>query len=161
MLQSTYYDSPAGLLKISGSEFGITSIQFVSSRLKLSDTIPPVFDHCLEQLEEYFAKKRTVFNTKISLQGTDFQKQVWTEMLKIPYGKTTSYLAIAQTLGDRKAVRAVGLAAKLNPIAIIVPCHRVIGLNGDLTGYAGGLDQKRNLLMLENPASFGKQQSLF
>ncbi len=163
MKQHTYFDSPIGGVKIVGTPAGISEISFVEQipPNEMDREIPSFLDECQAQLEEYFAKKRKKFTIKLNFQGSDFQIAVWKELLEIPYGFTTSYLAVSQKVGDRKAVRAVGQACGQNPIAIIAPCHRVIGLNGNLTGYAGGLDHKRDLLMLENPLAFGKQGSLF
>ncbi len=104
-----------------------------------------------KQLREYFLKQRTAFHLPLRFTGTDFQNRVWNELLHIPYGTTKTYLHIAQALGNRHATRAVGLANGKNPLSIIVPCHRVIGTNGKLTGYAGGLDKKSFLLELEQP----------
>jgi methylated-DNA-[protein]-cysteine S-methyltransferase len=103
-----------------------------------------------KQLDEYFNKKRKVFNLPLTLHGTDFQKKVWNELLNIPYGKTCSYGELAAITGNSKASRAVGMANNRNPIVIIIPCHRVIGHDGSLTGYAGGLELKRELLELES-----------
>lgn len=114
------------------------------------------------QLDLYFKRQLQEFDLKLDWGGaTEFNISVWKELLKIPYGHTTSYSAIAETLKNPKAVRAVGLANRNNPIAIIVPCHRVIGKSGDLQGYFYGLDMKRRLLELENPMSFARQGSLF
>lgn len=110
------------------------------------------------QLEEYFAGERRVFQIALALQGTEFQRRVWAELERIPYGTTTSYGELARRLGDAKACRAVGLANGRNPVSIIVPCHRVIGANGDLTGYGGGIDNKRWLLRHEG--ALGGQQGL-
>ena len=112
----------------------------------------------VSQLREYFNGERTVFNLKLNLIGTDFQKRVWQALLDIPYAKTTSYLQLSKTLGDVKAIRAVAAANGKNPLWIVVPCHRVIGSDGSLTGYAGGLHRKKWLLEHESPV---KQQSLF
>jgi len=101
------------------------------------------------QLQEYFAGKRKVFDLELAPSGTDFQKKVWQALLKIPYGKTATYKEIAAAIGHPKAARAVGMACNKNPIAIIIPCHRVVGSNGSLTGYAGGLEMKKRLLELE------------
>jgi len=103
-----------------------------------------------KQLDEYFNKKRKFFNLPLTLYGTDFQKKVWNELLNIPYGKTCSYGELAAIIGNSKASRAVGMANNRNPVVIIIPCHRVIGHDGSLTGYAGGLELKRELLELEN-----------
>jgi len=101
------------------------------------------------QLEEYFKGERQTFDIRLSAQGTDFQKTVWKELQKIPYGKTATYKDIAKNIGNKNASRAVGMANNKNPIAIIIPCHRVIGSNGNLTGYAGGINIKKYLLDLE------------
>ena len=115
-----------------------------------------------KQLVEYFNRKRTQFDLPLDFsEKSDFMIQVWEALKEIPYGTTTSYSSIAHKIGNPKSVRAVGLANKHNPIAIIVPCHRVIGKSGDLTGYFYGLETKRELLELENPHSFSKQGSLF
>lgn len=102
------------------------------------------------QLEEYFAGKRKTFDLPLKLDGTEFQKRVWQELLKIPYGKTISYKELAKAVGNEKACRAVGMANNKNKIMIVIPCHRVVGSNGDLTGYAGGLDIKKQLIDLES-----------
>lgn len=106
----------------------------------------PIFEEAIKQLSDYFSGKRNTFDIPIKMVGSDFQKQVWQELLKIPYGCTTSYGEIAARISNPSASRAVGLANGNNPIGIIVPCHRVIGANGSLTGYAGGMDRKRFLL---------------
>jgi methylated-DNA-[protein]-cysteine S-methyltransferase len=110
------------------------------------------------QLNDYFDRKRSTFDFKINPQGTDFQQKVWQELLNIPFGKTMSYLDLSKKLGDVKAIRAVASANGKNPLWIVVPCHRVIGSNGSLTGYAGGLWRKKWLLEHESP---NQQQSLF
>ena len=112
------------------------------------------------QLDEYFAKERTTFDLPLLFVGSDFQKTVWEKLLTIPYGKTTSYLELSRALGDEKAIRAVATANGANAISIIVPCHRVIGSDGSLTGYAGGLNAKQKLLQLEG-MNFGEQLELF
>jgi len=145
MTQSAWFDSPIGLLKITGSvSEGVTEIKYHRELPPhaVRGNVPPCLDECFAQLEEYFAKKRTFFTVKTTFRAT-------------------SYLKIALKIGDRKAVRAVGGACNQNPIPIIAPCHRVIGISGDLTGYNGGIEIKKDLLMLENPMSFGKQVSLF
>lgn len=114
------------------------------------------------QLREYFAGEPQVFDLQLDWAGaTEFHRGVWGELVKIPYGRTVSYQYIAERLGDKNAIRAVGQANRRNPIAIVVPCHRVIAKSGDLRGYFYGLDFKRRLLALENPRSFGEQGSLF
>lgn len=113
------------------------------------------FEDVVEQLEEYFARKRTVFTVPIAPAGTTFQQRVWTELRTIPYGETRSYGQLADAIGNRLAMRAVGAANGRNPISIIVPCHRVIGSDGTLIGYGGGLERKRFLLDLERGTSPG------
>lgn len=109
----------------------------------------PVIKEAFGQLSEYFSGNRKTFNLPLLLKGTDFQKQVWQALLKIPFGETRSYKQIAEAIGNPKAVRAVGMANNKNPLLIVVPCHRVIGANGKLVGYAVGLDKKEYLLRLE------------
>lgn len=113
------------------------------------------------QLAEYFMKQRTSFELPILMVGTEFQKKVWNELLKIPYGTTESYLGVAQRIGNPKAVRAVAAANGANALSIIIPCHRVVGSQGQLVGYAGGLESKQNLLRLENPEYYSQQLELF
>ena len=108
-----------------------------------------VIQNTIKQLEEYFAGKRTEFDIPLLFAGTEFQQRVWNELQKIPFGKTETYLGLSQKLGDEKAIRAVASANGANSISIIVPCHRIIGSNGNLTGYAGGLNAKKKLLELE------------
>lgn len=120
---------------------------------------PTPFTEVIRQLEEYFAGHRTEFNLPITLAGTPFQRTVWTALREIPYGETASYGQLAERIGRRGAARAVGLAVGRNPIGIIVPCHRVVGATGDLTGYAGGLERKQHLLDFEwhSPARTGSR----
>jgi methylated-DNA-[protein]-cysteine S-methyltransferase len=155
--QIAYYKTPIGTAKIVGNEFGISSITVLDDEIETTE-IPLPLKKCVQQLEEYFKGKRTVFDIKLNPQGTDFQKKVWNELLNIPYGKTRTYLEQTKKLGDIKAIRAVASANGKNPIWIIIPCHRVIGSNGSLTGYAGGIWRKKWLLEHENPV---KQQTLF
>jgi len=154
----TYYKTPIGMARIVGDSSGISSITVIDSDEKSSTDIPKNLQDCVTQLEEYFQKKRTNFNLKLNPQGTEFQKQVWQSLQQIPYGTTRSYQKQSIALGDVKAIRAVASANGKNPLWIVVPCHRVIGSNGSLTGYAGGLWRKRWLLEHENPP---EQQSLF
>jgi len=121
-----------------------------ATRLRSND---PYLFQTFNQLQEYFSRTRKVFDLPIDLEGTDFQTKVWNEVKKIPYGKTRSYKYIAEKLGNVKSIRAVGRANAQNPIPIIIPCHRVIGSNGTLTGYAGGLDVKEKLLEIEGSRS--------
>ena len=149
---------PLGFTKISGDEDGITSVTVLNSEEKITDIIPEVLEDCVEQLNDYFEVTRQQFSLKLNPEGTPFQKQVWKFLEQIPYGKTISYLELSKQLGDVKAIRAVANANGKNPIWIIIPCHRVIGSNGSLTGYAGGLHRKQWLLEHENPTN---QTSLF
>ena len=141
-----------------GDEFGITSISILNSKAFASDIIPHTLKDCATQLKEYFDGSRTHFELKINPKGTDFQKMVWQELLKVPYGKTESYMEISKRIGNTKAIRAVAGANGKNPLWIIIPCHRIIGSDGSLTGYAGGLRRKQWLLNHESPF---KQQELF
>lgn len=111
----------------------------------------PVVQQTIKELEEYFAGNRKVFTVPLDLRGTEFQKKVWEALREIPYGETRSYKEIAEKIGNPKASRAVGMANHRNPIGIVVPCHRVVGANGKLTGYAGGIPMKQALLELEKP----------
>ena len=147
-LYKAYYNSPCGLLEVCANEVGITSILFVKKKQGKEKSNGLVAD-CILELEEYFNKKRKTFSVPLDLIGTDFQKRVWNELLNIPFGKTISYMQMAINLGDKKCIRAAGTANGRNPVSIIVPCHRVIGSNGDLVGYGGGMDKKKFLLELE------------
>lgn len=157
-MEKVVINSPLGFVLIEGNEGGISKISVTSDVTVLSKTIPVLFDEVVKQLDEYFEGKRTDFQFKMNPKGTDFQKKVWEELLKIPFGKTASYQEVTNNLGDPKAIRAVANANGKNPLWIVVPCHRVIGSDGSLTGYAGGLWRKKWLLEHENPV---KQQSLF
>jgi methylated-DNA-[protein]-cysteine S-methyltransferase len=152
----TYIDSPAGELEIIGTDEAINAVNFVkSTRQTASESLPAIFEECIAQLNEYFEGKRRIFDFRIEQEGTDFQKRVWSELLKIPFGKTISYLELARRLGDEKVIRAAGSANGKNQLGIIVPCHRVIGADGKLVGYAGGLDKKRWLLDHEDRLANG------
>ncbi|WP_281988648.1 methylated-DNA--[protein]-cysteine S-methyltransferase [Aquimarina aggregata] len=156
----TCIETPLGTAIISGDENGITSVSVTKEpKTKPSqDNIPVYLKEAVLQLQEYFNGERDVFDLKLNPSGTEFQKKVWDELLKIPFGKTVSYLDIAKRLGDPKCIRAAATANGKNPLWIVIPCHRVIGSDGSLTGYAGGLWRKKWLLDHENPV---KQQSLF
>lgn len=143
------YHSPIGLIEITGSDSGISSLLFVD-REESSTVVPACLQDCVQQLDEYFKGQRNEFKLTLDLHGTSFQKRVWQALMTIPFGKTVSYLDIALALGDRKVIRAVGGANSKNPICIIVPCHRVIGSNGSLIGYGGGLWRKEWLLKFES-----------
>jgi len=150
--------TPLGVAKICGDESGVFSVTILNEDEAVSDIIPEILQECVYQLQEYFNGEREQFNLKLNPQGTNFQKKVWEELQIIPFGKTVSYLELSKQLGNVKAIRAVANANGKNPLWIIVPCHRVIGSDGSLTGYAGGLHRKQWLLEHESPY---KQQSLF
>ena len=155
-LSYCYMASPVGQLKLVANEQALVAILWDNEnpkRVRLAELIEdvshPILLNTQQQLIEYFSGQRKVFDIPIDFEGTDFQKQVWSALLTIPYGETRSYKQIAQQLGNEKAVRAVGAANGKNPISIIAPCHRVIGAGGALVGFAGGLDKKEILLSLE------------
>lgn len=161
--KTIYCKTPIGIAKIIGDNNGIQSIavldEVVAVSLEETTTkVPKCLQDCCNQLEEYFVGSRTEFDLKLNPQGTDFQKKVWKELLKIPFNKRRTYLEQSKALGDVNAIRAVASANGKNPIWIVIPCHRVIGSDGSLTGYAGGIWRKKWLLDHENPV---KQQSLF
>lgn len=160
---TTSLETPIGLLCISGTDQGITEVKFCEEIETRDPTeqVPDCLQACVQQLEEYFAGTRKDFELTISPKGTAFQNQVWQQLQLIPYGKTDSYLAVARAVSGEKAIRAVGAANGRNPISIIVPCHRVIGSDGSLTGYAGGLWRKEWLLQHEGALKPASQFSLF
>jgi methylated-DNA-[protein]-cysteine S-methyltransferase len=157
MSETVYVQTAIGIAKIEGDETGISSIS-VLDHGTLSSTVPNHLKEAVEQLNDYFDGKRTVFTFKMNPKGTDFQRKVWISLQDIPFGKTRTYLEQAKILGDVKAIRAVAAANGKNPLWIVLPCHRVIGSDGSLTGYAGGLWRKKWLLEHENPST---QQILF
>ncbi len=148
MFYHTGYQSPFGMLKLSSNGQELTELSF-GTNLVASDETCDILKQTTKQLDEYFAGMRTQFEIPLSLAGTDFQVKVWKALLTIPFGETRSYSDLAMQIGNSKATRAVGMANNKNKIAIIIPCHRVIGKNGKLVGYAGGLDFKQKLLELE------------
>jgi len=146
--------SPIGPILLAGDEEGMKHVNFMKGKKKIEVSDDWVeneefFREISGQLEAYFSGKLKSFDVKLAAEGTEFQKSVWKALCEIPYGETRTYKDIAVSIGKPKAYRAVGLANNRNPIAIIVPCHRVIGTDGKLTGYAGGLDVKEFLLKLE------------
>ncbi|RLD30125.1 MAG: cysteine methyltransferase [Bacteroidetes bacterium] len=151
-------ETPLGIAKIVGDSNGISSVSILNSNEDVSIIIPEELQDCIYQLRDYFKGERENFSLKLNPQGTEFQKKVWRKLQTIHFGKTISYLELSKQLGDVKAIRAVANANGKNPLWIIIPCHRVIGSNGSLTGYAGGLHRKQWLLEHESPY---KQQSLF
>ena len=157
---TTYYHSPVGLLKISGTEDYISGVTFHDTSQKAEGAKkqqPAMLINCVEQLIQYFNGERRIFELPLHQQGTPFQQDVWSILAQIPYGKTISYLDLARKTGDTKATRAVANANGKNDIAIIIPCHRVIGSNKTLVGYAGGLWRKKWLLELEAKFAHGVQ----
>ncbi len=157
---STYYHSPVGLLKISGTDDYISEIIFHDTSQKpegKKKNFPPMLINCVEQLIQYFNGQRRQFELPLHQPGTPFQLGVWGELILIPFAKTISYMDLAKRIGDPKSTRAVANANGKNNIAIIIPCHRVIGSNRDLTGYAGGLWRKKWLLEHEAKVAYGVQ----
>ena len=150
-----YYESPIGLLEITGGMSGVESVSFVERRKRPNPerrprpAVPPPLEMCVDQLDEYFRGRRKTFELRLAPEGTDFQKRVWDALLDIPSGRTASYRDVAQKIGNVRATRAVGGANHSNPIVIIIPCHRVVGSDGRLTGYGGGLWRKEWLLAHE------------
>ena len=141
------YLSPLGPLRILGLASAVLEVKFYKAEIPGNDdSVPKMLLACRSQLDEYFRGKRKVFDLKLEPRGTAFQKKVWRQLLRIPYGETRSYKDIARDVGNSRAVRAVGMANARNPISIIIPCHRVIGIKGDLVGYGGELWRKQWLL---------------
>jgi len=158
MTVTTLFKTPLGTAEIAGNEEGISSIRILNEEMPENVEIPTVLIPAVEQLKAYFNGEIKEFNLKLNPKGTPFQRKVWNHLTQIPFGETQSYLELSQTLGDVKAIRAVAAANGKNPLWIVVPCHRVIGSDGSLTGYAGGLWRKKWLLDHEYPPV---QQSLF
>lgn len=156
-MKIAYFKTPLGTAKITGDAQGIASVS-IQEEGEITTKIPKELKQAIEQLQDYFEGKRTQFDFEIQPQGTEFQKKVWQALLEIPFGKTCSYMDLSKKLGDVKAIRAVAAANGKNPLWIVVPCHRVVGSDGSLTGYAGGLWRKKWLLEHESTA---KQHSLF
>ena len=159
-LHYTYYESPLGLQKIGGTEHYIGEVTFVDNPDQLTHGEPGITEimhQCTEQLIEFFHGSRRNFELPVHQEGTDFQKRVWGELLEIPYGKTISYMDLAKRLGDPNVIRAAASTNGKNNIAIIVPCHRVIGSDRSLVGYAGGMWRKKWLLQLEFKIAHGVQ----
>lgn len=157
-MEKAIINTPLGITEIQGDENGISKIYIRDEAVEITLKIPSELEKAAIQLQEYFEGKRTHFTFLLHPAGTEFQKKVWQELLNIPFGKTCSYLELSKKLGDVKAIRAVAAANGKNPLWIVVPCHRVIGADGSLTGYAGGLWRKKWLLEHENPSV---QKTLF
>ena len=148
-----YFESPLGKLLLAGNKL-LESLHFPLGKTRVEPEKDWIYSkekfmEALFQLEAYFKGELTRFDLELNVSGTDFQKKVWQELVKIPYGETISYAELAKRIGNPNASRAVGMANGKNPISIIVPCHRVIGKNGSLTGFGGGLEVKKNLLEFE------------
>jgi methylated-DNA-[protein]-cysteine S-methyltransferase len=151
---TAHYESPIGTIEIQGTEAGVSGLNFVDLKeektaRRMKDSPPGPVADALAQLEGYFHGDRTVFSVKLDLRGTDFQKKVWAKLLRVKFGQTTTYKALAEAVGNPASTRAVGGANHRNPVSIIVPCHRVVGSDGRLTGYGGGLWRKDWLLRHE------------
>jgi len=146
--------TPIGNIQLSIREECISELKFTQLQPE-GELLDPLLLEAKKQLEEYFLGQRKVFNLPIGLGGTDFQRKVWLAIGKIPFGQTITYAKLAEQLGNPAAIRAVGTAIGANPLLIILPCHRIIGSNGSLTGYAGGLEKKKALLQLEGRAVQG------
>lgn len=157
------YDSPLGKLLLAATKHGLCGLYFEAHKyfrgpqewVRNDDN--PHLKQATAQLDDYFAGRRTSFDLALDMRGTDFQQAVWRELMQLPFGSTTTYQDIAQRVGNPKAVRAAGTAIGRNPVSIIVPCHRVLGASGALSGYAGGLERKRYLLALEDRAGNRKR----
>jgi len=152
--RAVHYESPIGWIEIEGGAAGVAALNFVDARSagragRDRKPLPAPLARCLVQLDEYFRGVRTSFSVKLDLGGTEFQRRVWKELLAVPFGRTTTYKAVAAAIGQPEATRAVGGANHRNPVSIIVPCHRIVGSDGRLTGYGGGLWRKEWLLRHE------------
>ncbi|MGB0788497.1 MAG: methylated-DNA--[protein]-cysteine S-methyltransferase [Marinirhabdus sp.] len=158
-MHTAHLNTPLGTLQITGNAQGVASVVFVEVEVEVETPVVSAhIENAKQQLSEYFKGNRKNFQLKLNPQGTPFQKKVWEKLKKIPFGKTVSYLHIAHALGNPKVIRAAAAANGKNPISIIIPCHRVVGSDGSLTGYASGLHRKKWLLAHENPV---KQGALF
>ncbi|MDX1462779.1 MAG: methylated-DNA--[protein]-cysteine S-methyltransferase [Marinirhabdus sp.] len=156
MLETAHLDTPIGILQITGNIEGVQTIEFIENGTEPSKDLSENTILAISQLKSYFNKETTRFSFNMNPKGTEFQQKVWQELLQIPFGSTKSYQQIANALGDPKVIRAAASANGKNPIAIAIPCHRVIGSNGSLTGYAGGLYRKKWLLDHESGIIQGK-----
>lgn len=149
-----YYNSPIGYLEVVTSDTVLLKCNFIEREKTSSKNSPRIMNDALKQLESYFDGTLLEFSLNLELSGTDFQKEVWKKLQKIPFGRTITYKELADKVGKKKAIRAVGSANGRNPISIIIPCHRVIGSDGKLRGYGGGIEKKKWLLDFESKASF-------
>lgn len=149
----TTIETPVGYLELTSDQHFLLSVSFAENPGITTDFQPDILKESVQQITEFFEGTRKEFDLKLKPAGTDFQLKVWEEVKKVPFGKTVSYLDIAIKTGSKNNTRAVGLANGKNPIPIIIPCHRIIGTNGKLTGYAGGLERKKWLLQHESQFS--------
>lgn len=156
MKRIAIYHSPVGDMQLEYENGAVTALKAVKADVQPEGAPDALAETVFRQLDEYFAGTRTAFDFPCAPQGTPFQQKVWAALCEIPYGETRSYKQIAEAVGKPKACRAVGMANNRNPIIIVIPCHRVIGANGALTGYGGGLEMKRALLELEGAAYMEK-----
>ena len=151
-----YYETIIGEIGIADNGKGITNI-YIKNKLKIEKDIEiretKLIKEAANQLNEYFSGERINFSISLDPEGTEFQHKVWNELIKIPYGETRTYKEIAEKIGNSKAARAIGMANNKNPILMMIPCHRVVGKNKSLVGYAGGLEMKERLLEIENKSS--------
>ena len=148
MQYQTSFSSPLGFLILESEGQSVTEITFSDNDIQEQSSCE-LLENCKEQLQNYFSGKSTSFDLPLSPEGTEFQQKVWAELLRIPYGETITYMELAVRLGDPKCIRAAGTANGKNPIAVVIPCHRVIGAGNKLTGYAGGIWRKKLLLEIE------------
>ncbi|MFQ5641731.1 MAG: methylated-DNA--[protein]-cysteine S-methyltransferase [bacterium] len=153
-MHTSYYKSPIGYLKVTGSETAIHVLEFLEETSVPDSQIASCLQECFQQLDEYFQGTRKEFSLHLQPQGTEFQKRVWQQLQRISYGQTASYLDIATAIGNKKAVRAVGAANGQNKIPVLIPCHRVIGRDGSLIGFGGGIWRKEFLLRHEKALLF-------
>lgn len=151
-------ETPLGFVLIEGDEQGISRINIEKERPEISSEVPEILQEAVEQIELYFSGELKEFDLKLNPEGTPFQKRIWKLLMEIPFGRRKSYMDLAREYGDTKAIRAVAAANGKNPLWIVVPCHRVVGSDGSLTGYAGGIWRKKWLLDHEVPV---KQKTLF
>ena len=145
-METAYLETPIGWARIEGDEQGLKSVSVLDDAPQNLDVVPEILEEAVYQLREYFEGNRHDFDLKLNPEGTSFQHKVWDLLSTLPYGKTISYLDLSRKLGDPKAIRAVAAANGRNPLWVIIPCHRVVGSDGSLTGYAGGLHRKKWLL---------------
>lgn len=157
-MATAFFITPLGTARMEGDASGISAISVQDHHHLSNSEIPDELKNAVDQLLEYFEGSRKHFEIPLNPSGTDFQKKVWRELQKIPFGKTITYLELSKKLGDPKAIRAVASANGKNPIWVVIPCHRVIGSQGEMVGYAGGIHRKKWLLNHESPS---RQQSLF